>query len=241
VKIRGIAHRGYPLKYPENTLSSFQAALDLNYTYVELDVQLSKDGVPVVMHDYTVDRMTDHKGMIRDFTLDELKRMRIRENESIPTLEETLRLLKGEINVMVELKQAGSLYPGLEEKALEVIRRTNTFDQTIIISFDHFSIVRTRKLDPDIRLGLTSSCSMPYVFPFMQEYRCELLGVPVRMMTPEYANMIEEHGIIVGPWPVDTTADMEMIAAQYPTSLITTNDLDKWADFYRSHPELQRS
>jgi glycerophosphoryl diester phosphodiesterase len=136
------------------------------------------------------------------------------------------------------LKQAGDLYPGLEEKVLEVIRITDTFDQVIIISFDHFSIVRTRRLSPDIRLGLTSSCSMPYVFPFMKEYGCELLGVPIRMMTAEYTEMIMEQGIIVGPWPVDTVADMEWIAAKYPAALITTNELERWADFYKSHPEL---
>ncbi|WP_207952882.1 glycerophosphodiester phosphodiesterase [Paenibacillus agricola] len=168
---------------------------------------MSKDGIPVVMHDYTVDRMSDNKGMVRDYTLDELKRFRIRETETIPTLEETLRLLKGKINIMVELKQAGDLYPGLEEKVMEVIRQTDTFDQIIIISFDHFSIIRTRQLSRDIRLGLTSSCNMPYVFPFMKEFGCELLGVPIRIMTAEYTEMIMEQGIIVGPWPVDTIAD----------------------------------
>lgn len=55
--IKGMAHRGYPSKYPENTLISFQAACDLNFTHLELDVQLSKDGVPVVIHDTSVDRM----------------------------------------------------------------------------------------------------------------------------------------------------------------------------------------
>ncbi len=238
MKIRGIAHRGYPVKYPENTLSSFQAALDLNYTHVELDVHLSKNGIPVVMHDYSVDRMTDNKGMIIDYTLDELKGFRVGENETIPTLEETLRLLKGEINILVELKQAGDLYVGLEEKVLEVIRRTNTFDQCMIISFDHFSVARTRQLNQEIRLGLTSSNSMPYVFPFLKETGCELLGVPFRFMTTLYSEMIIEHGIEVGPWPVDTLDEMELIVAKYPTSLITTNELERWAEFYKKHPEL---
>jgi glycerophosphoryl diester phosphodiesterase len=76
------------------------------------------------------------------------------------------------------------------------------------------------------------------VFPFMKEYGCELLGVPIRMMTAEYTEMIMEQGIIVGPWPVDTVADMEWIAAKYPAALITTNELERWADFYKSHPEL---
>ena len=241
MSIRGIAHRGYPVKHPENTLSSFQAAVDLGYTYVELDVQLSKDGVPVVMHDYTVDRMSDHRGNVKDYTLAELQQMRIGEQERIPTLEETMKLLRGKLNVMVELKQAGDLYPGLEQKALEILRRTNTFEQAIIISFDHFSIQRLRGLDADIRLGLTSSCSMPYVFPFLKETRCELLGVPMKMLTEQYASMIMEQGVEVGPWPVDTTADMEIIARKYPDTLITTNELERWAAFYESHPEIKRA
>lgn len=240
MKIRGIAHRGYPVKYPENTLSSFQAAVDLGYTYVELDVQLSKDGVPVVIHDYMVDRMSDHRGNVKDYTLAELKRMKIGDNETIPTLEETMKLLRGKLNVMVELKQAGHLYPGLEQKTLDILRQTDTFEQSIIISFDHFSIQRLRALSSDIRLGITTSNSLPYVFPWMQEYRCELLGVPMKMMTEEYAGMIIERGIEVGPWPVDSLADMEIIAKKYPTTLITTNELDRWAQFYRSHPELKR-
>lgn len=237
--IKGIAHRGYPAQYPENTLSSFQAACNINFTYIEFDVQLSKDGIPVVMHDITVNRMTGNQGMVRDYTLEELKRLRVREIETIPTLEETLRLLRGKhLTIMVELKQQGYLYPGLEEKTLELLRRTDTLDQSIIIGFDHFSIAKIRRLDKDIRLGLTSSCSMPYVFPFMKENNCDFLGVPMRMMTAEYADMITSNGILLNPWPVDSLSDMELIAAEYPSSLVTTNELERWADFYKSHPEL---
>ncbi|MDF2721231.1 MAG: glycerophosphodiester phosphodiesterase, partial [Paenibacillus sp.] len=239
MQIKGIAHRGYPVRYPENTLSSFQAACDLQYTYVEFDVQLSKDGIPVIIHDYSVDRTTNGKGAVRDFTLEELKRLRIGENETIPALEEALRLLKGKpITIMVELKQAGTLYPDLEQKTLELLRQTDTFGQSIIISFDHFCIARIRRLDSDIRLGLTSSCSMPYVFPFMKETRCNFLGVPTRMLTAEYAAMIIENGIELNPWMVDTLADMKLVAAEYPSSLVTTNQLERWAEFYKSHPEL---
>lgn len=239
MKIKGVAHMGYPVKFPENTLSSFQAALDLSYSHVEFDVQLSKDGVPVIIHDFSVDRTTDGKGRVCDLTLEELKKLRVKGHETIPTLEETLRLFRGKpIKLLVELKQAGDLYPGLEEKTLELLRRTDTFDQAVVISFDHFSIAKLRRLDQDVGLGLTSSCSMPYVFPFMEENRCTFLGVPMRMMTTEYADMITARGIDLNPWPVDSLTDMELIAAKYPSSLVTTNDLERWAEFYKSHPEL---
>ncbi|MGG1636061.1 glycerophosphodiester phosphodiesterase [Paenibacillus sp. NRS-1760] len=241
MKIRGVAHRGYPVKLPENTLSSFQAAINLSFTHLELDVHLTKDGVPVLMHDFAIDRMTDGQGLIRDYTLEELKRFRVKEIETIPTLEEAMKLLKGNISVLIELKQTGDRYPGLEEAVLDVVRRTNTSDQSRIISFDHFSIARTRELDPNIELGMICGGSMPYVFPFMKEIRCTYLGVHKQFMTPKYAEMIAEHGIESGPWPIDTIEDMELIAKKYPTSLVTTDNLELWADFYRKHPELHIS
>lgn len=236
--IRGIAHRGYSAKHPENTLSAFQAALDLEYSHVEFDVQLSQDGIPVLLHDYSVTRMTGQPGEVSDYTLAELRSFPLPEGERIATLVEALDLLHGDIRIMVELKQAGDLYPGLEEKALAALKETGTFDQAIVISFDHFSIARMRQLDDEVTLGLTSSCAMPYVFDFMRDMRCDLLGVPIRMLTPEYDRMITERGHVVGPWVVDTLTDMERIANEYPHALITTNELERWADFSRDRPEL---
>jgi len=241
MKIRGVAHRGHPIKCPENTLTAFQAAYELDFTHVELDVHLSKDGVPVLMHDYALERMTGEKGAIRDYTLSELKRFRVKEIETIPTLEEALNFLKGKMNVLVELKQAGDLYPGLEEKVLDVIRRTDTLDQCRIISFDHFSIDKTRQLNPDIQLGLLCIGSLPYVFPYMKQIRCNFLGMHFRFMTPRYARMMEENGVICAPWPIETIEEMEIIASTYPTALITTNHLERWAEFYRNRPELHGS
>ena len=139
--------------YPENTLSAFQSALQFGYSFVELDVQLSKDGVPVVIHDYTVDRMTDHKGKVKDYTLAELKQMKIGKDETIPTLEEAMLLMRGKTEVMLELKQAGTLYPGMEEKVLDVLKKTDTYEQTLSISFDFFSIQELESWIPTCDLG----------------------------------------------------------------------------------------
>ncbi|WP_028552507.1 glycerophosphodiester phosphodiesterase [Paenibacillus sp. UNC451MF] len=238
MKIRGIAHRGYPVKYPENTLVAYQAAYELDFTHLELEFHLSKDGIPVLMHDYTIDKMTNGKGFIRDYTLEELKQFRVKGAEQIPTLEEALNLLKWKMDILIELKQAGDLYPGLEEKVLEIVRRTDTLEHSRIISFDHFSLIRTRQLNPDIRLGALCTGSLPYVFPFLKEIDCDFLGIHFRFVTPRYAEMIAENGVISGPWPIETIQEMEIIAAQYPTALITTNHLERWADFYRNHSEL---
>src|SRR5690625_7519217 len=108
MKIRGIAHRGFPGRAPENTLSSFQLACDLAFTHLELDVQLTKDGVPVLIHDYSINRMTNGEGLVRDYTLKQLKEFKVKDVERIPTLEEALNMLKGKISILVELKNARS-------------------------------------------------------------------------------------------------------------------------------------
>ncbi|MDR6552013.1 glycerophosphodiester phosphodiesterase family protein [Paenibacillus qinlingensis] len=229
--IKGIAHRGYPVKYIENTLPSFQAACELGFSQLELDVHLSKDGVPIVMHDKTLDRLSDGKGYIKDYTAEELRQFRISGTEVIPTLEEALLLVKDRLIVSIELKQEGELYTGLEEAVLEVVRRTGMIEQVYVISFDHFSVARMRELDADIPLGLVFHGSMPYVFPFMKEIKGQYLAVKLSFLTERYARMIEEAGIQLVVWPVDRLDEMEMVAKKYPSAIICTNELERWKSF----------
>lgn len=83
------AHRGYSAKYPENTISAFKAALP-HVDGIELDVQLTRDGRLVVIHDETVDRTTNGSGFVKDMTLRQLRLLRTESGERIPTLEEVL-------------------------------------------------------------------------------------------------------------------------------------------------------
>ncbi|TBL78946.1 glycerophosphodiester phosphodiesterase [Paenibacillus thalictri] len=237
-KISGLAHRGYPGKAPENTLSSFQAACDLSYSHLELDVQLSKDGVPVVFHDYKIDRMSDGKGWVKDYTLEQLKQFRIGETETIPTLEETLQQLKGKIEFVIELKKAGEMYPTLEEATLDVIRHTDTLAQSRIISFDHFAIAKMRRLDPDIELGLLTGSCLPYVFPYLKEIRCTFLGFLDIFLTPAYAEMMRANGVVIySPGVVDSIEAMQLMTDKYPDAVITTNELERWASMYLKRSE----
>jgi len=236
MKIKGLAHRGYPKRAPENTLSSFQAACDLSFSHLELDVHLSKDDVPVVIHDYTIDRMSDGKGLVKDYTVNELKKFRIGEYETIPTLEETLIKFKGKIEFVIELKQAGDMYPRLEEATLDVIHRTDVLFQSRLISFDHFSLAKVRRLNPDIELGMLCGSCSPYVFSYMKEIRCTMLGFLYGYLTPMYADMIRAHGAYYSPGVVDSPEAMKLMIDQYPDALITTNELERWAELFRGQP-----
>lgn len=231
MKIRGMAHRGYPLKFPENTMSSYKAAYDLGFTHLELDVHLSKDGVPVLMHDATIDRMTDGRGWIKDYTLEELRRFRVGRNETIPTLEEALLFAKDKMTVNVELKQQGNLYPGLEEAVLEILKKTDTMDRVYITSFDHYAVKKMRRLSDEVELGLIQWGSTPAVFSFMEEIRARYLSLRTEYLTDEYAKLCERAGIQLAVWPVNMEWQFDR-AARYPSVLCVTDDLERYKEMY---------
>lgn len=124
------AHRGCSQRYPENTLLAFEKAAALqNLTGIELDIQLTRDGELVVIHDERVDRTTEGIGYVRDYSLLELKRLHIYADENpcqqIPTMREVLDLLeprlKAGLRLNIELKNSICFYEGMEEKIVELI------------------------------------------------------------------------------------------------------------------------
>ncbi|ULL15404.1 glycerophosphodiester phosphodiesterase [Paenibacillus sp. H1-7] len=228
MSIVGLAHRGYPKQYPENTLVSFQAALDLSYSHLELDVNLTKDGVPVVIHDPTVNRTTNGKGRVLDYTWEELQKLRTDGEQTIPTLEDVLKLARGKAKVDIELKQSGSLYTGMEEKVLEVIRSCDVQDQVFITSFDHYSIQRTRQLSSDIEIGLVIYGATPSIFPYAKELGAKYISVKYIYLTDDYVRLCEENGIQLIAWTIDDEAAMRQMCKQYPQVWVCTNELEKW-------------
>lgn len=231
MKIRALAHRGHPRKYPENTMSAYRAAYELGFSHLELDVQLSKDGVPILMHDITVDRTTNGSGFVKDFTFAELRELTVGENERIPTLQEALEFSKDKINVSVEMKQMGNLHEGLEKATLEVIEKTNMLGQVYVNSFDHYSVERLRKLSDEIELGVIQHGASPAIIPFMKEIKAKYLSVRIEYLTDEFVSLCEKEDIQIVVWPVDYDWQFDIIT-KYPNVLSTTNELERFKEFY---------
>ncbi|WP_067728633.1 glycerophosphodiester phosphodiesterase [Oceanobacillus damuensis] len=229
--IRGIAHQGYSLKYPENTLSSFQAAIDLGFSHTKLDVHLSKDGVPVVMKDATIDRMTDGFGEIKNYTFMELQKFTINHDERIPTLEEVLRLTKDRMKVFVELKQTG-FYHGLEEKVYEIIKKVNVLDQVYVISFNHHSLARLRIISKKLQIGPLANELLPRECEFLKPLKISFYAIQYSGLKKENIKKFEEMNIPIAVWPVNTIDQMKQMH-QFPSILIGTDELEKYqAIFY---------
>ena len=130
------AHRGHHVTHPENSLSSIRSAAEIGADIVEIDVLLSKDGIPVLMHDETLDRTTTGSGRIDEFTLAELKKLQLRTNdgepteERIPTLLEALKVAQGRIFIDVDLKSTDI------QPIIETIRSKGMIDQVMFYNAD---------------------------------------------------------------------------------------------------------
>lgn len=240
MKLEALAHRGYPKKYPENTLIGYEKAFELGFSHIELDVQLSKDNIPVIMHDATIDRTTNGQGRVKDYTLQELKNFKVEGNGRIPTLEEALLYAKDKLLVSVELKQFGNYYKGLEEATLHVIQKTDMLDRVYVNSFDHFSIIKMRTLSKEIELGIIQHGPTPVVIPFMQELNARYLSLRVEYLTDEFVSMCDHAGICLVVWPVDTEEQF-MAANRYSNVLCTTNELATFKTLYEKYYESETS
>ena len=148
-----IGHRGSAGTTPENTLKSFEAAVQAGADAVELDVQVCGSGELVVFHDRRVDRTTNGKGMVSRLTFSQLRSLDAGDKEKVPTLEEVLDLVDNRIEIHIELKSTGT-----SEKTARVLNRyvqegRYSFDRFVVSSFNHHELANFRKFNRSCRLA----------------------------------------------------------------------------------------
>lgn len=160
------AHRGCSHRYPENTLLAFEKAQAVqSLTGIELDIQLTKDGEMVVIHDERVDRTTDGSGYVRDHTLVELKKLKIDAGDnpvqSIPTITEVFDLLetrlKSGLKLNIELKNSVCPYDGMEEKIVDLVHKRGLEKAVVYSTFYARSLAKLKAIDADAELGMLDS------------------------------------------------------------------------------------
>lgn len=141
-------HRGASSEAPENTLSAFGLAQAQKADGIELDVQLSADGKPVVIHDFTVDRTTNGSGKVADMVLADLQSLQIEGDERIPTLNEVFETFGPQLVYNIEIKDLTYSDRGLEAAIIDRIEAYHLEDKVLISSFNPFSLKRFRKCTP---------------------------------------------------------------------------------------------
>ncbi len=136
-------HRGYPARFPENSLAGFSYALDHGIEGLEFDVHLTKDRVPVIMHDERIDRTTDGSGLIESYTYAQLRHFRLANQEPIPSLAEFLALVTDrDVQLNLELKTDKIQYSGIEAIVMQMVHATSLRRPVIFSSF-HLPTLKT--------------------------------------------------------------------------------------------------
>lgn len=235
-QVDNVAHRGATGYAPENTIAAYDLAVDMKADYIEIDVQRSKDGELVLIHDTTVDRTTDGSGKVGDLTFEQLRSLDAGSwkgeqftGELIPTFEEVLDRYHGKIGILIELK-APELYPGIEKQVAEALKERNLDkpqnEKIIIQSFNFESMKKMNQLLPRVSIGVLTSNRADATLEALQEFStyADWFNPSYGIVTKELVNQVHSLGMQIGSWTVrsqeaaDFLFEMEVdaIISDYP-------------------------
>jgi len=216
-----IAHRGAKGYEPENTLKSFQKALDLNADGIELDVHLSADGHIIVIHDETIDRTTNGKGFVNTLSLSELKSFLIADQLEIPTLIEVFDLTDKKCLINIELKGAGTAHKVVALIEEYISDENWNYEHFIISSFDWNMLEEVRSLNPNIAIGVLTEENLNTALAFAEKIKARAIHPDYQLLNQENTKEIQEKGFLVLPWTVDADEDIQKIKSYNVDGIIS--------------------
>lgn len=230
-----VAHRGGAALAPENTLGAFRQALRWPVDAIELDVQMSRDGHPIVFHDQAVERLTQGRGHILDLDLQELQELDAAAHfpggwphrEPIPLLRDVLELVRPtNLQVHIEIKLAERdgvpvQYPGIAEAVAREVCAAGMQDRVLVISFDWAALPRIKSLAPGTQTGALvtgrlwdsrAADALATLEERISPWQCEWIGMDARLFTPAMVDVCHARGWRLGIWTVNTLADLQRLA-----------------------------
>lgn len=224
------AHRGASGYAPENTLAAFQKAVDLGADGVELDIQLTKDDQIVVIHDETIDRTSDGKGWVKDYTLEELRAFNYNRTKpeykhaDIPTMREVFELLKPTgLFINIEIKTGVVFYEKIEEKILALTKEMGMEDRVCYSSFNHYTVTRIHELNPDAEIGFLYADGPIDMPSYGVKHGVNALHPALyNLQYDGFVKECKEKGLKLNVWTVNERPYMEM-CCQYGVDAIITN------------------
>jgi len=208
------AHRGASEYYPENTLSSFYAGVTMGATGIETDVRMTKDGVLVLFHDDTLERVTGQTGAVSDYTYAELREFLVHNRtndrwDRITTLEQFLHCFGWrDLTFAIELKQ-----DFVEKETIDLLNKYSMREKTILTSFHFDNIRRAKEYAPDYRVGYLFGASETDPVGKMQSIGGEELCPQACILTPENTAKWHEMGYSVRAWGVSDVNVMQHVLA----------------------------
>lgn len=224
-----IAHRGNAGEAPENTLAAFRQAIELGADGVELDVQASREGVPVVIHDETLERTTDGRGPVAERSLAELQALDAGSwfheryaGERIPSLEAVLELLRPtSLLVNIELKTAVAPNPGLAEVVIRQVEVLGLRERVVLSSSNHYTLLEARTLAPHVACAALVDDHMIAPWLYVRANGLQALHPNVHAVTPHLVKSCKQYGVPVRPYTVNDERTAARLMAWGLAGLIT--------------------
>lgn len=220
-KMLKIGHRGAAGYEPENTLVSFQKAIDMGVDGIELDVHLSNDGQIMVIHDETIDRTTNGKGVVRKLSLQELKSFRTEKQQEIPTLSEVIDAVNQRCFINVELKGDGTAKPVLDLIESYVLEKNWNYNQFLVSSFDWIALKEVRLLNPKIPIGVLTHTDLDLALAFAKFIKAETIHPYFHLLTKENTRQMQKEGFQVLAWTVNGPDDIQQIQSLQVNGIIS--------------------
>ncbi len=232
--VQRIAHRGGSRLAPENTLAAFRNALTLPVDAVEMDVQMSRDGYPIVFHDNTLERLTNGEGNILDRDFAYLRSLNAAAHfpggwpapEQIPTLREVLELVSGRVQVQIEIKTSQrdgvyGRYPQIVEAVVNEVRATGMLQQTVIISFDWPVLLAVKEQEPTLATGAIVSDdawkpdgedALDRLVQQVKPFGCDWIALDHKLFRVDMPAALHKHDLRLGLWTVNTLEQLRQFA-----------------------------
>ncbi|GAA4280720.1 glycerophosphodiester phosphodiesterase [Gaetbulibacter aestuarii] len=220
-QILKIGHRGARGYVAENTLPSFQKAIDLGADGIELDVHVCASGALVVFHDFTLGRVTNGKGKISNFTLKELKKLKVLKNFQIPTLVEVLDLVDKKCFVNVELKGKGTAEEACDIIETYVLKKGWSYSDFIISSFKEDLLKKAFQHNKNIPLAVLTETSLKKALTFAETINAKAINPDFNLLSEDAVNQIHKKGFKINVWTVNEPSDIERMKTFGVDGIIT--------------------
>lgn len=216
-----IAHRGASKAAPEDSMSAIKKAVASGAGGIQLDVQLSYNGQPVLIHDSKIDRTSNGTGFVKDMTVEKLKEFDFGSwfseefrGEKILTLTEALEyLVEQDIRLYLEFKNTTEVYEGMEEKVLQILQDFRLVDRTIITSFNHYSVIKVKKLEPSMKVGILYGFGLAYPWEYAIRIQVDSIHTSWSNIDAEMIDRCRKNNILVNANTIDDMKIVKAVAA----------------------------
>ena len=244
-KLLNVAHRGASGHAPEHTIPSYRLGEEMKGDYIEVDLQMTKDGKLIAMHDETVDRTTNGTGLVKDYTLEQIKALDAGswfnekypekadpayEGIQVPTLEEIIQTFGTGARYYIETKSP-DVYPGMEEELLRILNKYNLTgvnersSKVLIQSFSKESLLKMHNLNPNLPLIQLISYKEPASISEdelqeLSEYAVGV-GMSASKIDKTYVQNVRNAGLLIHPYTVNDKKEMKRLLDWGVTGMFT--------------------